>query len=261
MKVTVLGCATSTGVPVPGCDCGVCSCAAEENLRTRSSALVETADLSLLIDTSPDLRTQALRANISAISAVLYTHSHADHTNGIDDLKPFTDFGRKIIDCYANPETAANLRRNFGYIFGDESPGEVKPNLRLNEIDGDFSIGQMRIIPVKIDHGSWKILGYRIGNFAYLTDCNGIPPESMKKLAGLELLVISALRYSPHPSHFNLEQTLEHIEIISPKKAVLTHMSCKMGYFELKKNLPANVEPARDGAIFEIQNTGGKTGV
>lgn len=257
--MTVLGCATSTGVPVLGCNCGVCYCAAEENRRTRSSALVETAGLSLLIDTSPDFRAQALRENISSVSAVLYTHSHADHTGGIDDLKPFTDFGRKIIECYANPATAANLKKNFGYIFGGESPGEVKPNLLLKEIDGDFSIGQTRIVPVEINHGSWKILGYRIGNFAYLTDCNGIPPESMKKLSGLELLIISSLRYSPHPSHFNLEQTLEHIEILAPRKAVLTHMSCKMGYFELKTNLPANVEPARDGAVFEIQSTGGET--
>ncbi len=214
--------------------------------------LVETRGNTILIDTSPDLRTQALREGFSLVNAVLYTHSHADHTNGIDDLKPFTRFGKELIECYANSDTAANLRNNFGYIFGGEGEGGKRPNLHLNEIDGNFAIGKAEIVPVEIMHGTWEILGYRIGNFAYLTDCNGIPPESMKKLKNLDLLIIGALRYEPHPAHFNLEQTLEQIGIIAPGRAILTHMSCDMDYFELKKNLPENIEPAYDGLKFEI---------
>ena len=256
VKVTVLGCAASTGVPIIGCDCQTCASGKEENLRTRSSVFIETGGLNILIDTSPDLRLQALREDFSQIDAVLYTHSHADHTNGIDDLKPFTRFGKQTIECYANSSTAANLRENFGYIFGDKSPGQLKPNLHLNEIDEEFSIGQTRIIPLEIMHGSWKILGYRIGNFAYLTDCNGIPKDSMEKLLDLEVLIIGALRYRPHKAHFNLEQTLEQIGIILPKRALITHMSCDMDYFELKKNLPGNIEPAKDGIKFEVRKNG-----
>ncbi len=219
--------------------------------------LVETGGINILIDTSPDLRKQALREGFSRVNAVLYTHSHADHTNGIDDLKPFTRFGKHAIECYANHETAQNLRRNFSYIFGEQTPEQKRPNLHLKEVNGDFSISGIRVFPVKIKHGTWNILGYRIGNFAYLTDCNGIPSESEKKLINLELLIIGALRYSPHPAHFNLEQTLEQIKNLAPKRAVLTHMSCDMDYFELNGILPENVEPARDGAVFQIKNSGG----
>ncbi len=251
IKITVLGCATSTGVPVVGCDCKVCKSEEEKNRRTRSSLLVETREIKILIDTSPDLRTQALREGFSRIDAVLYTHSHADHTNGIDDLKSFTQFGKELIECYADPKTAANLRNNFSYIFGREAL-ETRPNLQLNEIGENFRLGETEIIPVEIMHGKWKILGYRIGNFAYLTDCNGIPRKSMEKLRDLELLIIDALRYKPHPAHFNLDQTIENIDAIAPEKAVLTHMSCDMDYFELKNNLPEHIEPAYDGASFEL---------
>ena len=259
IKATVLGCATSTGVPVVGCDCPVCCGGAPENNRTRSSVFVETGGLNILIDTSTDLRTQALRHGLSRISAVLFTHSHADHTNGIDDLKPFTHFGRDAINCYANPDTAARLRKNFGYIFGDANSADMKPNLRLNEITGDFFLEGTKVIPLDIRHGKWNILGYRIGGFAYITDCNGIPPESMEKLGGLDLLIISALRYKPHPSHFNIEETLQQIDAISPRRAALTHMSCDLDYFELRKTLPENVEPARDGAVFNVRDAGVKT--
>lgn len=259
IKATVLGCATSTGVPVAGCRCAVCRGGEPENNRTRSSVLVETGGLNILIDTSTDLRTQALRCGLTRISAVLFTHSHADHTNGIDDLKPFTRFGKEAINCYANPETAANLRDNFGYIFGGANAAEVRPNLRLNEITDDFFLESTKVIPLEIRHGKWNILGYRMGGFAYITDCNGIPPRSLEKLGGLDLLIISALRYKPHPSHFNIEETLECVDAISPGRAVLTHMSCDLDYFELKKTLPENVEPARDGAVFEITDKGVKT--
>ena len=176
----------------------------------------------------------------------------------MDDLKPFTHFGKETIDCYANAETAANLRNNFGYIFG-VNPADAKPNLRLNEIEEDFFLGDTKIVPLGIRHGQWNILGYRVKDFAYITDCNGIPPRSMEKLKGIQMLIIGALRYRPHPSHFNLEETLEQIEAISPKRAVLTHMSCDLDYFKLKKDLPENVEPARDGAVFEITEAGVQT--
>lgn len=253
MKIKILGCATSTGVPIVGCNCYVCRSDDPRNKRTRSSAYIEANDTNILIDSSTDLRFQALSNGITRINAVLYTHSHADHTHGIDDLRTFNFINNMEITCYANRTTADNIRSNFKYIFRNLPVFGGKPKLEMNVVEDSFEFNGIGIEPVEIKHASWDILGYRIGNFAYLTDCSGIPDHSLEKLKGLDLLVLSALRYRPHKAHFTVEQAVEQIDIISPKRAVLTHMGHELEYNKLNDELPDYIEPGYDGLEFELE--------
>ena len=253
MKVVILGCATSTGVPIIGCQCSVCTSDNPKNKRTRCSVFIESRGKNILIDSSTDLRFQALRHNITRLDAVLYTHSHADHTHGIDELRTFNFVNDMVIPCYGNSFTINNLKNNFGYIFDGVYSVGGKPKLKLNIVEDDFDFDGMSIIPVEINHASWMILGYRIGNFAYLTDCSGIPSESMEKLNGLDLLIISALRYREHPAHFNIEQAIQITQKINPKLAVFTHMGHEVEYDTLLSELPDNIVPAYDGMEVELK--------
>lgn len=252
MKVTILGCATSTGVPIAGCDCSVCSSGDTKNNRTRSSIFVEINGVNILVDSSTDLRFQALVNNFTRIDAVLYTHSHADHTHGIDDLRTFNFINKMEILCFGNHDTISNIKSNFKYIFEDISSPGGKPKLDFIEIEEKFNFRNIEIIPIEINHADWIILGYRIGSMAYLTDCSGIPERSIEKLENLELLIIGALRCRPHVAHFNVEQAVEQINRLKPKHAVLTHMGHELDYYKLKKELPNNIEPAYDGLVFEL---------
>ncbi len=254
MKITVLGCATSTGVPIVGCRCDVCMSDNSKNKRTRSSVFIETSGKKILIDTSTDLRTQALRENISKIDLVLYTHSHADHTHGIDDLKAFNFINSMDIDCYANSVTLNNIKRSFAYIFDSFPAAGGKPRLNLKEVDGTINFCGIDIEPINVHHHDWRILGYRIGTFAYVTDCSHISEESREKLKGLDFLMLGALRYTPHRAHFSVEQAVEEIEKLKPKKAFLTHMGHELEYEELKEKLPSYIEPAYDGAQIELED-------
>ena len=254
MKIRVLGCATSTGVPIAGCRCGVCSSGDPKNNRTRSSVLVEAAGKNILIDTSTDLRAQALREGVTRIDLVLYTHSHADHTHGIDDLKAFNFINGTDIDCYANSFTLDNIKRSFAYVFDSFPAAGGVPRLNFREIDGRIETGGVAVEPVGIRHHDWEILGYRIGSFAYLTDCSSIPPESYEKLGGLDLLILGALRYKPHRAHFSVEQAVGEIEKIGPARALLTHMGHELDYETLRGELPDHVEPAYDGIEIEIED-------
>ena len=253
MKVVILGCATSTGVPIIGCQCSVCTSDNPKNKRTRCSVFIESRGKNILIDSSTDLRFQALKHNITRLDAVLYTHSHADHTHGIDELRTFNFVNDMVIPCYGNSFTINNLKNNFGYIFDGVYSVGGKPKLKLNIVEDDFDFDGMSIIPVEINHASWMILGYRIGNFAYLTDCSGIPSESMEKLNGLDLLIISALRYREHPAHFNIEQAIQITQKINPKLAVFTHMGHEVEYDTLLSELPDNIVPAYDGMEVELE--------
>lgn len=247
MKVTILGSATSTGVPIIGCNCPVCTSANPRNKRTRCSVFVEAAGRNILIDTSTDLRCQALRHGITRLDAVLYTHSHADHTHGIDELRVYNFVNKTSIRCYGNAQTVDNIRSNFKYIFdGVESAGG-KPNLILTPVSGKFDFEGIEIVPVDIYHAEWTILGYRIGGMAYLTDCSGIPDGSWEKLRDLDVLIISALRYKPHPAHLNVEQAVEVARKLSPGLTVFTHMGHELDYDTLSKELPASIVPAYDG--------------
>ena len=254
MKVRVLGCATSTGVPIVGCPCDVCTSDNVKNRRTRSSVLVEVAGRKILVDTSTDLRTQALREGITRIDLVLYTHSHADHTHGIDDLKAFNFMNAMDIDCYANKCAITNIKRNFAYIFDSFPAAGGKPRLNFKEVNGEIKFEEITIEPIDIYHHNWQILGYRIGSFAYLTDCSAIPESSYEKLSGLDLLILGALRYKPHRAHFNIEQAVGEIEKLGARRALLTHMGHELEYEKLMAELPDHIEPAYDGIEIELKD-------
>jgi phosphoribosyl 1,2-cyclic phosphate phosphodiesterase len=255
MNVRILGSGTSTGVPVIGCDCEVCSSTEQGNKRTRASILVEGPGGNILIDTSPDLRAQALANSVRRIDAVLYTHLHADHLHGIDDLRSFNRFKDGPIPCYGSKESVDGIERNFGYIFGRGGSGDSggwKPNLTLNVIETATSICGLDVMPVEVSHGTSTVLGYRMDNFAYLTDCNAIPEASMKLLKGVDTLVIGALRPRPHPSHFSIDEAIDASKAVGAKRTILTHMGHSVDYLKQKELLPAGVELAFDGMVVEI---------
>lgn len=256
MKVTILGCSGSGGVPLIGCVCDVCNSSNPKNLRTRTSAYVEVNNARLLIDTSPDLRFQAIRENITRVDAVLYTHTHADHTHGIDEMRAFNWHAKSAIPIYGNAETISDLESRYSYAL-QPPPSEPKwnrPSLTPHVIadDGFFTVGNTTIQSFLQYHGKGKTLGYRIGNFAYSTDVNNLPNNSFQALESLDLWVVDCLRYDPAPTHAHLAMTLEWIERVKPKRAVLIHMAHDLEYESLKKQLPAHVEPGFDGLSITL---------
>ncbi len=252
MRVVILGCGTSTGVPIIECNCTTCTSKDPRNKRTRTSILVETQGKSILIDTATDLRFQALTYGINRIDAVLYTHSHADHIHGIDELRVFSFIQKEIIPCYGSHETIAYIKRGFKYLL-DGSYGETgRPLVELFTTRDNFQLFGIDIVPVKIYHGDSIIFGYRIGKMAYLTDCSRIPDYSKEKLEGLDLLILSALRYKPHPTHLTVEESIKAIKEIRPKFALLTHMGHEIEYRELSRKLSKGIALAFDGMEIEL---------
>lgn len=254
MKVTFLGTGTSHGVPMIGCDCAVCRSGDPRDNRLRPSVLVETGDgQALLIDAGPDLRTQALRYGIRRVDALLFTHGHADHILGIDELRRFNTLQRQAIPCFADPVTAREVRSVFAYAFDPATPrGGGIPDLQLFPIAGAFCIGRQPVVPVPIFHGERPILGLRFGAFAYLTDCSRIPDESWGLLEGLDVLVIDALRERPHPTHFSLSQAMAASRRIAPRRTLFTHMCHDLGHAATSARLPSGFELAYDGLVLEI---------
>jgi phosphoribosyl 1,2-cyclic phosphate phosphodiesterase len=258
MKITVLGCGNSFGVPIIGCDCAVCTSTNPKNKRMRVSVAVQTDDLNIIIDTSPDFRQQMLINNIKQIDAVLYTHDHADHTHGIDDLRAF-NFGRETpIPIYGNSDTINSLKIRFPYCFKTREQKSVIfcPNLEGNELENgeivDFMVGNTKITAFNQKHGKTKTLGYRIGNFAYSTDVDELPESAFAALAGVKCWVVDCLRYEPSYSHSYLEQTLGWIARIKPKTAILTHMAHEFEYEKLSAELPTGVFAGYDGMVVEV---------
>lgn len=247
VTVTILGSGTSTGVPVPACTCPVCRSREPRNQRTRCSILVSVDGRNILIDTSTDLRQQALREGITHVDAVLFTHTHADHVNGIDDLRPFNLASGAAIPIHACAEDLAVLRRVFAYIFenGDE-PG-YRPRLLAQEICDGFSLFGLPILPLPLIHGPGRSLGYRIGPFAYLTDCSSIPETTLELLAGIDILLIDGLRFRPHLSHLSISQALAVAEGLGAGRTILTHLSHDVDYARHAPLLPAGTELAYDG--------------
>ena len=246
MKITILGSGTSTGVPMVGCGCLVCRSDDPRDKRTRCSILVETAGRHILVDTSTDLRQQAIRHGLPRIDAVLYTHPHADHVHGIDDLRGFHFIHKEIVPCFGSRETMTALTRNFPYIFkGMESEGYA-PLLEAHVVSQPFPLFGKTIIPIPLDHGASKATGYRIDNFAYLSDCSSIPASSRQLLDGLEILVIDALRYTPHITHFNIDAALRAVEELKPSRAIFTHLTHEVSCTD-EDRLPGGVELAYDG--------------
>ncbi len=259
MELTFLGTGTSHGIPVIACDCVNCNSLTPENNRLRSSVLIKNRETSILIDTTPEFRIQALREKINNIDAVLYTHTHADHLHGIDDLRPFSM--NKSIPLYGLKEQLQEIEDRFPYIFNSTiQKGGGKPNLYTTPINKTVVIGKFTITPIPVKHGLIDILGYRINNIAYITDCSKIPDESYDLLKNLDILVIGALRFREHSTHFTIEQAIDEIEKISPKKAYFTHLCHDVDHFELieylnKKGLEREfikkIKPAHDGLCLK----------
>lgn len=252
-RVTFLGTATSHGVPMIGCTCPVCTSDDPRDQRNRPSIYLELVDgTCVLVDTTPDLRRQALSFGISRVDAILFTHCHADHVMGLDDVRRFNALQHGSIPCYGDARTLDELRAVFAYIFTVKSEGGGLPQITLYPVDGPFTVGAQTIVPVPVMHGTREILGYRIGSFAYLTDCSGIPESSWPLLQGVETLVIDALRHRPHPTHFSVSESLEVIARLRPARAFLTHVCHDLGHASTSAMLPAGVELAYDGLTLEV---------
>lgn len=257
MKITVLGCGTSTGVPLLLCECSVCNSKNPKNNRTRASILIELNNSkNILIDTSSDFRLQALRENIKSIDAIFFTHLHSDHTGGLDDLRPYYFVHSKPINIYGNQETLNEIKRVYSYIFKRDPKykGGKLPELIPIELENyeKFSLFNHEFQSIPILHSEMEVIGYRIGNFAYITDCSYISEKSLELLNNLEVLIVDGLREKPHPSHFTIFQSVELAEKIKPKQTFLTHMSHDLDYEKTNAKLPKNIELAYDGLQIEI---------
>jgi phosphoribosyl 1,2-cyclic phosphate phosphodiesterase len=254
MRVTILGCGASTGVPAIGPNWGRCDPTDPRNRRRRVSALVELRGVTILIDTSPDLREQLIDARVARLDAVVITHAHADHLHGIDDLRSVNRLMRQAIPLYAEAKTLAEIRRRFGYVLEpiDEPGRYYKPTMVAYEIAGSFEIAGISIVPFAQDHGFSTTLGLRIGGFAYSTDVTELDAAAFAAIEGVELWIVDCLRREPHPTHSHLAKTLSWIARVRPRRAVLTHMDQSLDYRELSAELPSGVEPGRDGLVIEL---------
>lgn len=247
MEITFLGTGTSHGVPVLTCNCSVCTSTDPKNKRTRSSLWVREKGTSLLIDTATEFRSQALAANIQKVDGVLYTHCHADHVFGFDDLRVFSYLTRKNIPVYGNQATIAELREVFSYAFRKTQEGGGKPQVETIEVDGQFQIQDLAIQPIPVLHGDLPIFGYRIGTLAYLTDCSHIPQSSLELLQGVETLVVGVVRYEPHYTHMHVAMALELVAQLKVKQTYFTHISHRLEHQTVSEALPAGVFLAYDG--------------
>ena len=250
MRVTILGCGTSGGVPRIGNHWGDCDPNEPKNRRRRVSILVEHGGTRLLVDTSPDLREQCLDAGVDRLDAVLYTHEHADHIHGIDDLRGLAYLSGGRIPAYAAARALAEITQRFSYIF--ESRYGYPAICTTHEIDGPFRVGEIDVQPFEQQHGPITSLGFRFGPIAYSTDLNDLSEDAFAALDGIDVWIVDALRYDPHPTHAHLDMTLGWIERVKPKRAVLTHMTWDMDYATLARRLPDGVEPAYDGMVIDL---------
>jgi phosphoribosyl 1,2-cyclic phosphate phosphodiesterase len=253
LRITFLGTGTSAGVPVVGCDCETCCSDDPRDKRWRPSIFLELPDATrVLVDTTPDFRSQALSFGVAGVDVILFTHQHADHVMGLDDVRPFSIRQPAAIPCLADAATLAALRRVYAYVWDPASPkGGGLPQLRLGEVTGHFSIGNVDVVPVPLLHGSYPILGYRFGDFAYLTDCSAIPDESWALLEQLDVLVLDALRHRPHPTHFSLDEAIEVASKIGARRTYFTHMCHDLGHAQTCALLPQGVTLAHDGLVIE----------
>ncbi len=253
---TFLGTGTSVGVPMVGCDCMVCQSANPRNHRSRCAVLIGTPPGNLLIDTPPELRLQLLREKVGLVHAVLFTHYHADHLFGLDDVRPFPKKLGGPIPLYCTAEVEHKIRQTFSYAFRPETeqlPPGYLPKLVFQRINHEeFTILGQRVVPIPLVHAGFNVLGFRFDDVAYCTDVNSIPPESWPLLENLRVLVLDALRFKPHPGHFGLSQALEVIARLRPDRAYLTHTSHDLEYDTTNRLLPPNVELAYDGLKFEF---------
>jgi phosphoribosyl 1,2-cyclic phosphate phosphodiesterase len=257
MRLTFLGTGTSFGVPQIGCGCAVCRSTDPRDQRNRSAALVEAEGSAILIDTPPELRLQLLAAGISKVDAVLYTHEHADHTNGIDDLRMFSVRQHRALPLFGPPETLERLRTGFRYIFDDAVQayeGTSKPSLELHAIEPGrpVDVAGVTVLPLAFQHGHIRVYGYRIGALAYITDVKAIPEAERRHLRGLDVLVLNALWWRPHPTHLSIGEAVRTAQELGARRTYLTHLTHETGHAELAAQLPEGIMPAYDGLTVEV---------
>ena len=248
LKITFLGTGTSSGVPMIACPCEVCHSLDKHDKRFRSSILVESKTTTIVVDTTPDFRTQMLNANVVSLDAVLITHHHKDHIAGLDDVKAYCYFGNKFMPVYSTLPTQAALKKEFSYVF-DENKYPGVPDIKIETIDSEpFLIGDIPVIPIKVWHHRMPVLGFRFGNFTYITDANKIDEDEKKKILGSQVLVLNALRYKKHISHFTVSEAIELADELKVGKCFFTHISHQLGkYSVVNPTLPGNCEMAYDG--------------
>lgn len=257
MKVTILGCGASSGVPAIGCDCDVCRSGDAKNKRLRASIFIETNGINLLVDTSPDLRAQALANDIRRVDAILYTHEHADHVLGMDDLRSFNYLRNDTMPIYGDARTIAALKERFGYIFQPRPEkiwyrASVTPHVLTDEPVQHFSAQGVPVVAFRQTHGRTTTLGFRIGDFAYSTDVDHLPDTAFAALAGVKVWIVDCLRHSSSMTHSTVERTLEWVKKVKPGLAVLTHMGHELDYNRLAGELPKGVVPGYDNMVIEI---------
>jgi phosphoribosyl 1,2-cyclic phosphate phosphodiesterase len=253
LRITFLGTGTSGGVPMIACDCAICTSKNEKDKRLRSSILVQSETTTLIVDTTPDFRTQMLRENVKKLDAVIFTHPHKDHISGLDDIKAFNFFQKKAVEVYANKITEEALRREFYYIFSEKRYPGI-PDIILHTItDETFEVGDIPVTPILVHHLKMPVLGFRFGKFTYITDANRIEDEEKEKIKGSEILVVNALRKKEHISHFNLQQAVDLVKELKIPAAYFTHISHQMGlHGEVNNELPPNIQLAYDGLQIKV---------
>lgn len=251
LRITFLGTGTSSGVPMIGCHCEVCTSTDEKDKRLRSSVLIESATTKLVIDTTPDFRQQMLRIHNNALDAVLFTHSHKDHIAGLDDIRPYNFFMQKAMDVYANSMTTEALMREFAYAFADKKYPGI-PEINLVTIDETpFMIGDIPVTPILVWHHKMPVYGYRLGNFTYITDANRIDEAEKEKIKGSEIMVVNALRREKHISHFTLDEAVALVNELEVPQAYITHVSHQLGkHHDVNKTLPEHIRLAYDGLVI-----------
>lgn len=257
MQLIMLGVGSSAGTPVVGCNCATCSSSDPRNQRSRcSSAIVLPAGEVILIDSGPDLRQQALRERLTRVDAVLYTHTHADHMHGIDDLRAYCQLQKQQIPLYGSENTMRHIADKFGYVLREPGNFWELPVLGARPVNGPFELFGITVTPIPVMHGNSEIFGYRIGNIAYLTDVSLIPESSLPLLQGLEVLLLDCLRFRPHPTHINLEQSLEYAERIHARQTYLIHMTHEIEYSDVSSKLPPRVALGYDGLRMDVAPAG-----
>jgi phosphoribosyl 1,2-cyclic phosphate phosphodiesterase len=255
VRITFLGTGTSHGVPMIGCECATCRSTDPHDNRLRPSIFIETSGARVLVDAGPDLREQALRHRIARVDAIVFTHGHADHILGMDDVRRFNAVMDGSMPCYGDAATLEDIRRMFSYVFDPATPkGGGLPQLDLREIDGPFSVGDIDLQPVPIWHGKRRILGFRVGAFAYLTDCSRIDEAAWPLLERLDVLVLDALREKPHPTHFSLSEAIETATRIGAARTFFTHMAHELPHEATNARLPDGMRLAHDGLVLSMPN-------
>lgn len=252
MRLTILGSGTSMGVPVIGCRCSVCTSDDTRNRRLRTSALLEHGETTLLIDAGPDLREQVLRTGLTHLDSVLLTHAHADHIGGIDDLRPFTMRSGATLPLYGDAHTIERVRHTFDYAFDPAPSLSTRPSLLTRVIDGPFRVGDVAVTPLDVNHGPHTITGYRFGPVGYITDASALPERTIEQLRGVELLVLNALRWKPHPLHFTVDEALGIVERIRPRETLFVHITHDLDHAEVNTQLPPWAQLAFDGQVVEV---------